>query len=578
MILRPNPEASDYPPLDPWWQPLVPQPVRQPDALLPITLEELVVRTIQHSSRIRTISDSPLIRETAIIQADAEFDWAGFMETRWDDISEPVGNTLTTGGPTRFNEHRWDYRYGVRRKNHYGGLFEIDQRYGYLNNNSVFTDPNPQRTSRLTLSYTQPLLRGAGRVYNTSLIMVAQIETGIAYDAFSRQLQEQLLEVANAYWNLYLHRGSLLQKHRSYQRAATILSDLEHRRMIDAVTSQVVRAESETAARRSDLVRAQTMVKNSESRLRMLINDPALGTVDQFELAPLDVPTTDYIPVDMQGSLTTAIQNRPEIAVSMKRIRAAAVRLRMSKNELLPVLDLVLESYVNGINANDIGGAVGDQYSEGAPTYAVGLEMEYPFCNRRARAVHQQRQLEVRQLRNELQLTVETLSAEVEVAVREVITSFREMHARFKAMEAAAKDVAYIERRWKLLPGAEEGAILLLEDLLTSQDRLANEEYNFLRAQVDYSFSMIELKRVIGTLLQHEQIVPTRMTDGCLPMLQVTKQLPYVQRESLPPAREAEGAIRPLPPLPAPEMPGDGGHGKTENGQPPPEAEDGESR
>ena len=48
------------------------------------------------------------------MEADAQFDWTGFMETRWDDISEPVGNTLTTGGPTRFNDHRWDYEAGVR--------------------------------------------------------------------------------------------------------------------------------------------------------------------------------------------------------------------------------------------------------------------------------------------------------------------------------------------------------------------------------------------------------------------------------------------------------------------------------
>jgi hypothetical protein len=168
-------------------------------------------------------------------------------------------------------------------------------------------------------------------------------------------------------------------------------------------------------------------------------------------------------------------------------------------------------------------------------------------------------------------MTTETLSAEVEVAVREVITSFREMHARFKAMEAAARDVAYIERRWKLLPGSDEGAVLLLEDLLNSQERLVDEEYAFLRAQVDYSLSMIEWRRAIGTLLQYEELAPMRTTEGCLPRLEVSKQcphVPYPTPEALPPPEDAEGGIRPLPP-PTPDDPGVVGRPSTPIGDDP---------
>ena len=534
--------------LDPWWQPMVPTALRQPENLRPITLDELIVRALQHSSRIRTISHSPLIRETAIVEADAEFDWTAFMDTRWDDISEPVGNELTTGGPTRFNDHRWDYRMGVRRKNQVGGRFEIDQRYGYVNNNSIFTDPNPHRTSQLALSYTQPLLRGAGRAYNSSLVLLAQIETGVAYDVFSSQLQDQLLEVARAYWGLYLDRGALLQRRRSYDRAAVILADLEHRREIDAVASQVVRAQAEVSARRAELVRAETAVRNSETRVRLLVNAPDLGTVNQLELAPLDLPTSDYIPVSMEDSLATALQNRPEVNESIKRIRAASVRLNMSKNELLPMLDLVLESYVKGLRQDDIWGAWSDQFGVGAPSYAVGVQLEFPLCNRAARARYERRRLEARQLQSEFETTVEILSAEVEVAVREVLTSYREMHATFQAMEAATRDVTYIERRWKLLPGAGPAASLLLEDLLSSQERLAEEEFKFLSAQVVHSLSMIELKRALGTLLQAEEVTQTRAASDCLPTIQLHKSLPYPEPEALPPVDDAEAPGDSLPP------------------------------
>ena len=507
----------------PWWQPLVSQPIHQPESLLPVSLEELIVRALENSSRIRTISNSPLIRETSILEADAQFDWTAFIETRWDDISEPVGSVLTTGRTGRFNDHRWDQRLGMRRRNTAGGSLEIAQRFGYVNNNSEFTIPNPQRSSLLALSYTQPLLRGGGCVYNSSLLVLAQLETDIAYDVFSGELQQQLLEVARAYWGLYLDRGAWLQKRRSYQRAAAVLSDLEHRQEIDAVASQVVRAQAETAARRAEVLRAETAVRNTESQIRMLVSDPELGTADQFELAPVDVPTADYVPVAMEQCLTSAFQNRPEISEAIKQIRAASVRLNMSKHELLPVLDLVLESYIKGLREDNVWDAWGDQFAKGAPSYAVGLQLEMPWHNRAAQARHQRRRLESRQLQSEFETTVETLRAEVEVAVREVTTSFGEMHTRSQAMEAAARDVTYIEQRWRVLPGEGPAAGLLLEDLLTAQERLAEEELYLLTSQVVYSLSLIELKRAMGTLLQHEQIVSARAIEDCLPSLQVAK-------------------------------------------------------
>ena len=58
------------------------------------------------------------------------------------------------------------------------------------------------------------------------------------------------------------------------------------------------------------------------------------------------------------------LRDRPEIDAASREIRAASVRLNMSKNELLPALDLVLESYVSGIDADyDISQAWTDQFS-----------------------------------------------------------------------------------------------------------------------------------------------------------------------------------------------------------------------
>jgi hypothetical protein len=153
----------------PWWQAQVQEKLSEQEQPLGITQDALLLGALRHSHQIRVFTDLPLIRETAIQEAYGEFDWRKFLETRWRDTSDPVGNTLVTGGPDRFRDNIWTGDAGFRRRNQHGGRLELRQQIGHQDNNSVFFVPQNQGTSRLVMSYTQPLLNGRGEVYNTSL-------------------------------------------------------------------------------------------------------------------------------------------------------------------------------------------------------------------------------------------------------------------------------------------------------------------------------------------------------------------------------------------------------------------------
>lgn len=509
-IPRPSPNIDTLG----WWQTYVSKPMRQKSQPLPVTLEQIIAAAIQNSAQIRVFSDAPLIRDTEVIESAAEFDWSGFVDTMWYDTDVPVGSTLTTGGPPRYQDHRWEQNMGARRKTTRGGQFEIAQRYGHENSNSIFFVPNNQGTTRLTASYTQPLLRGGGKIYNTSLIVLAQINASIAQDEFANQLQGQLLDVTRAYWSLYRDRGALLQQQRLYKRGELILSYLEHRQEIDALANQIVRARAAVSSRKADLYRAAADVKNSEARVRALVNAPYLGTVGQFELLPQDSPSTDEFPVEMATSMTLAIKHRPEVHQALKQIRASSVRMNMAKNEVLPLLDMVLESYLSGLNGNsNVGRSLREQFSDGAPSYSAGFQMELPLRNRAARSRLQRRTIESRQLQNNFEATVSALGLEVETSVREVQTTYRETLAKYESMKASENEVDYITKRWKHLTGGDRSASLILEDLLAAQERLQHEEFEFLNAQVTYNLAITSLKRVTGTLLQLEQVTVDRVQD-----------------------------------------------------------------
>ncbi len=257
------------------------------------------------------------------------------------------------------------------------------------------------------------------------------------------------------------------------------------------------------------------------------MNAPELGAIDEFELTPVVQPTVAHLPVDMGDSVQVAFQNRPEIHQAMKQVKAAAVRMDMSKNELLPALDLLLETYTAGLRGDsDIGRAWSDQFSTGAPSYSAGLQFEVPLRNRESRARYQRRVLETRQLQNQFRSTLHALQLEVEIAVREVQTTFREIEAKHQAMMAAESEVDYISARWQALPGEDRSASLVLEDLLAAQDRLAANEFEFLEAQVAYNLAMINLKRVTGTLLRSEQVAIGETECDGIPALELQKAGP----------------------------------------------------
>jgi len=490
------------PDFQPWWYDYIANRLRVDSQLVPVNVDMLVVRALQHSPQVQAVGLDPHIRYTAIVEEEAEFDWHGFVESTYDELNDPTGSLLTTGEVGRFHDSTWIARAGLRKKSSHGGKFEVRQKSGYQDNNSEFFVPTQQGTARLELNYTQPLLNGSGRAYNKSRIVLAGIATGIANDQFAEAAQDHLLRVTEAYWELYRARAVHLQKRKLLESAESILKLLEARSRLDAQQRQILRARAAVASRHSEIVRAEMSIRNAESRLRLLVNAPELIDMGHIELIPEEAPLSMHIPVSMNESLLTAIAHRPDVKRAIKGMRAASVQLGIARKDILPKLDLVLSSYVFGLRGNsDLGRAYRQQFTEGGPGYSVGLFFEIPLGNRAAKARHERKQLQARKALLEFQATVESGMTDVELVVREAETSYQEMLGKFQAMLAAQTETDYLENRWRMLPG-DRSATQLLEALLDAQERKTDEEEEFVGAQVNYALALANLKRAMGTLLQ----------------------------------------------------------------------------
>ena len=487
-----------------WWDELIRQQTGLASRTHEVDVTSLVQQALRYSPQVQALQAEPEVQHRIVRQEEAAFDWSAFLEATYDELNDPVGSILQTGnGDDRFEDNIFGTTAGMRRRTRRGGELEISQAIGHQYNNSRFLIPNPQATSELELSFRQPLLSQSGLVYNESQIVLARISANMSGDEVLTELQNHLYRVSEAYWQLYRARAEFFQRRKLVASARTVLRTLKGRNQVDTIPRQTLRAQAAVARAESRSQRAVTSIRNAESQLRLLVNDPIMLDGEPLELIPTEMPAMFEEPTTLRGALQTALINRPDVSRAIRQMRASGVRLGLSKNELLPRLDFIVSSYVAGLQpGRQIAKSMETQFRDGQPGYTVGLELEFPIGNRQQRARFEQRQWELKRSINVFRATVETGLTEVEIAAREVETAFREMQGRYHAMVAEQNEASYLQDRFEVLPMVEDSAILLLQDLLDSYERLADEEAAFVESQTQYALSIIQLRRATGVLLK----------------------------------------------------------------------------
>ena len=518
----------------PWWIRGQHNTLGSGDRSQSVTLDDLYARALRNSHQIRVFADLPLIRETGIQEAGGAFDTNAFLQGQFDRKNDPVGNSLTTGGASRFKQDEWTFESGVKKKVITGGEVTLSQQLGRTDNNSIYFFPNPQSKATLSLQVIQPLLKGAGVGYNRTIMQVARLDSEVAMQEFVRQSESHLLEICRSYWALYASRVMYLQKARLVDDTARVTDELKARQKVDAGKNQLFRAESALADRRADLVRNEAAVRNAQDRLKALTNDPTLLTSGSIELVPHDRLVLSSKGVDAQHAAEVALQARPEINQAFLQLRAATLRENMAHNELMPELNLVLKGSLGGLSSGEYDESYDRQYRTGSPGWGAGLVFSFPLENNIARARHERRQIETRQQISQLKTTIDTVLLEVKISAREVATAWREMQAKYAAVTAYTEDIDTLQARRGLKAVDDEASMATyLDTLLDSQDRRARAEEEFIRSAAEYQISISNLERSKGNLLAYKNVNIVRDKDQ--------KKLPILYLEKG--QRSAKGAV-----------------------------------
>lgn len=472
-----------------------------------ITLDDAIRLAVQNNLNLRSAAFLPAISLEALDAADAAFDWVFFTGVEWRSVDQPqslrvIGNTPVGSGALVNESVRWNT--GVRKPLRQGGTFDVAANLTYINDRTPGTSlsPDPSRAAVLEFGLNQPLLRGFGSDSAEAEVRLAENQTRRAALVTKSELLTLVREVERGFQNLSRAHHALLIQQRLLERGVETRDVLAGRLEFDVRPAEFSDARARVEARRANLIRFQRILRQRSDELKALLDSeqfPLAG--EELLLPPANV---DASPIDFNllDSITSALQNRPELQLALLNIDDAAIRQRFADNARLPLLDLNLRAALAGLD-DSFGDAFGDIADSDYVDYIAGLQFEQTIGNRGPEAVFRVRRLERLQSVLDYATQVRNSVLLVKSSLRTVVTSYALIEQTRISRIAAAENLRTLLVEEQTLRGLTPDFLNLK---LNRQEALAQAELEESGAIIDYKIALAELYDAMGILLDKRGI------------------------------------------------------------------------
>jgi outer membrane protein TolC len=295
-----------------------------------------------------------------------------------------------------------------------GTSYSVSWNAVHTDSNSFLSSYNPLLQSGLTLNVSQPLLRDLSVDSTRQQLLSSHINRDIADTRLRESVVHTIANVKSAYWNLASAianvdaRASALNLAQELARVNKAKVDVGQSPPIDLVSAQ-----AEVASDEEQLIIAQTAIRQTEDRLRLLIFDPTDRSIWNVRIEPIDTPPVATVTPDMDAAVTRALGGRADLVRARKDIDSAQANLKFSGNQKLPDVRLNASYAANGLGgtqvlrtggfpgtivgpgpATDFGTVLNQLLANNYPTWTVGLSVSYPIGRSNEEASYARSRLE----------------------------------------------------------------------------------------------------------------------------------------------------------------------------------------
>ena len=394
-----------------------------------------------------------------------------------------------------------------------GGYVQFRDYEQYLKENAPTDSLEPAVAPYMAVAMRHNLLQGFGVKLNNRFIRIAQINTAASRETFRSQLLDLTASVLNLYWDLVSANDELKVRQGALEMAQKFLQDTRKEIAAGAMPQvQLPRAQAEASSSLQDVVVAQYNVRQRENLLKdALIRaaDPELEAAEIVTLDGIQVPDADDLP-PLRQLVSTAMEKRPDVAVSKFRDQTQEISLAGTENPLLPNLTLQLQTYDRGAagtpqyqpNAYFIGGygtALKQIFRRNFPNETGNLGLSIPLRNRQAQGDYGIDQLQYRQL----QVGSQRDTNQIVVDISNQLSALRQSRARYSAAQETRvlqEELLAAERK-KFSYG-----ISTFNDIIIDQRVLVAAQISEVNASITYARARVSLDQVLGETLEKNNI------------------------------------------------------------------------
>jgi outer membrane protein TolC len=508
-------------------------PADTPEGVEPyaVTLGDVLTYSLQNNLEIAVRRYDPLTAEARLMTAEAGFDptLTGTARSnqsqqrqiffRVPDLTDKTHEyTVNFEDPLPFGG-----RYGIQ----LSGQDTVSTTSSLVTDKSFFT--------AWEVNYRQSLLRGLGYDANRWQILVATGDVGISRERFRQSVLDALSQTEKAYWDLVFALMDLKTRRESLKLAQDFLGQNRIKVRVGTLAPiEITQAEAGVADREEGVIVAQNAVRTAEDALRRVVNLPKDSPLWSRPLQPTDMPRVAEFVADIDGAVTIASENRPDLKQARLEVRKREDELRYRRNQVRWGLDLdaaygtlgfaaeqfetltscapadiepdtgiclnpVVTQTGNVTSYGSYGDSIDDLRDRSKTNWRIQMMLTVPVGNRLAKAGLNEADARLGQARYEQQRLESNAWVEVRNAVRQVETNLKRVKAAQVNVRLQREKLAAEQKKFENGMSTSFQVLEFQTDLSTAGSR-ENQ------AIVDLAKSRVELDRVKGTLLEARQM------------------------------------------------------------------------
>jgi len=529
------------------------------DGKLMLSLQDAISLALEDNLTIDVERYAPWLDEVSLLRAKSginglvPFDPAVTSSLNLVDSVTPLNNPLFAGvlpsgsagapaaqNPLAYIQHIGNVNIGYNQYFATGTPFQAAMTNNRTSTNfGFFNLYNPYEQSALTVTITQPLLRGFGVLPNTRLIIEAKRTIKVGLSQLEQQVMATTTQVSNDYWELVYARENVKVQEAAVGVSQQLFDENSRRLQIGTLSSlDVLTAQSQLASDKQALVQAQSVQLQDETTLlNDITKDPLSPALLNAEIVPtttISTPeTSENVPIG--DAVKEAWQKRPELQQAALNLQNAATDVKATKNELLPSLSVFGEYVASGLGGvetassstatgafvpgapvvNSAGVPVADEFQGTAvttsaqtvfpggvgqdlsrvfhgtySTFEGGINLTLPIRNRAAQAENAQALLVERQQKTQYRQEQNAIL----VSVRNALIAMREDRASLAAAEEAKKLAVQTfedeQEKYRLGSSTSYNVVLRERDVTAAEATELRDSINLLEDELKFNQAM----------------------------------------------------------------------------------------